>query len=83
MTLVEVQEQYGTGKRLNDLRVKDFSRFNSLEETVYKNVQVRIEYDRLNNKWIYSSDEILFSGAFYGTLSELKRKIKDFINNRK
>lgn len=36
MTLVEVQEQYGTGKRLNDLRVKDFSRFNSLEETVYK-----------------------------------------------
>ena len=83
MTLVEVQEQYGTGKRLNDLRVKDFSKFNSLEETVYKNVQVRIEYDRLNNKWIYSSDEILFSGAFYGTLSELKRKIKDFINNWK
>lgn len=82
MTLVEVQEQYGTGKRLNDLRVKDFSKFNTLEETVYKNVQVRIEYDHLNNKWIYSSDEILFSGAFYGTLSELKKKIKDFINKK-
>ena len=82
MTLNEVKEQYGTGKLLNELRVKDFSKFNTLEETVYKNVQVRIEYDYFNKRWIYSSDEILFGGAFYGTLSELKRKIKDFINKK-
>ena len=36
MTLIEVKEQYGTGKLLNELRVKDFSKFNTLEETVYK-----------------------------------------------
>ena len=82
MTLNEVKEQYGTGKLLNELRVKDFSKFNTIEETVYKNVQVRIEYDYFNKKWIYSSDEILFSGAFYGTLSELKNKIKNFINKK-
>ena len=82
MTLNEVKEQYGTGKLLNELRVKNFSKFNTIEETVYKNVQVRIEYDYFNKGWIYSSDEILFSGAFYGTLSELKKKIKDFINKK-
>lgn len=87
MNVKELKEKYGCGKKLTSLRRKDFTSFNTLEETVYKGIQVRIELDRYNNHWIYSSDYISLCGRYDGTITELKEyikyKINDYLKNKK
>lgn len=72
----ELNETYGMGKRLHELKASDFSRYNNLWSCAYKNMHIRIEKDFYNNRWIYGSDTHCYGGHFYGSLKDLKNKIK-------
>lgn len=83
MTLNKLKAEYGTGKYLNDLRVSDFNRYNTLEECVYRGVQVRIEFDYYNHWYLYSSDDVELCGKWCCSLSDLKQYLKSEIKEIK
>lgn len=81
MTIKEVYEKYGSAKYLTRAKKSDFSPFTPTNHYVYKDVQLRIEYDRYNSRWSYSSEDFTYSGVFYGSLKDLINSIEYDINH--
>lgn len=67
-------------KTLNSMRKGDFTKFNNIHDYNYMNMDVTIEWDYFNNRWTYSSNTHKVSGVFYGSVEDLKKKIKDEYN---
>lgn len=67
-------------KTLNSMRKGDFSKSNTRNTYEYFNMEVTIEWDYLNNRWTYSSNTHEVSGMFYGSVTDLKKHIKDEYN---
>ncbi len=80
MTIKEAYEKYGSAKYLNRAKKCDFSKFKPVNYYVYKNIQLRVEYDRYNDRWYYSSDDFSFSGLFVGNFIDLMNSLKYKIN---
>lgn len=81
MTKEKLNEDYGIGKLLNELKRSDFSKYCDNWSCGYKTLHIRIEFDYYNDWWIYSSDTHAYSGKFCGSLTDLKNKIKYDYNN--
>lgn len=68
-------------KTLNSMRKGDFTKFNDIHDYNYIDMEVTVRRDFLNGRWVYSSNTHAVSGAFYGSVEDLKRQIKDEYNN--
>lgn len=70
-------------KTLNSMRKGDFSKFNTRNTYQYFDMEVSIEWDHLNDRWIYGSNTHEVGGNFYGSVEDLKKHIKYEYNQLK
>lgn len=61
---------------LNKLRKSDFSKFNPTHHYNYMDMEIVVTWDYLNDRWTYGSPTHSVSGVFYGSIADLKNKIK-------
>ena len=67
---------------LNKMRKGDFSKFKTINHYIYKKMEIVITWDYLNDRWIYNSSTHSVSGVFYGSIADLKNKIKYEYNHQ-
>lgn len=60
---------------LTRLRRKDFTKNDSTKKYRFRKMQIMVTYDRLNERWVYTSLTHPVSGIFYGSVYQLTRKI--------
>ena len=67
---------------LNKMRKGDFSKFHTINHYKYIDMEILITWDYLNGRWAYGSATHSVSGVFYGSVADLKNKIKYEYNHQ-
>jgi hypothetical protein len=64
------------------MRKGDFSKFNTTNHYNYKEMEIAVTWDYLNDRWTYSSSTHSVGGVFYGNIADLKNHIKYEYNHQ-